>query len=229
MNILAIDTSTKNYSLAISSDDQILAQVNLHLPDVLEDSVIPGIERLLFLSKLTLAQVDGFVAGLGPGSFTSLRVGISTVKALAWSTGRPIVGISSLDAIAANAEVEEAGQIAVLCDARRNMVFGCLYQKTRNELKALTDYLLVPPQKILERIHSDTFFTGNGISLFAPMMAQAAKKQGWKASFAPEHQWLPNARTFISLSLPKFLNQELTAASDLLPLYLYPEDCQVTQ
>src|SRR3989338_3422719 len=133
MNILAFDTSSKHFSLAVAKDGKTLHSRSIFLKKVLSGSIMPAILGILKKAGLTLAKLDGFAVGLGPGSFTSLRVGLSTVKGLAYALKKPVVGIPSLDVLALN--VKEDGQICVVCDAKRNMVYACLYQKKGKELK----------------------------------------------------------------------------------------------
>ena len=103
MKLLAIDTSTRNYSLALAQDEKISLSKNIILKDVLSSSMILEVEKSLKKLKWSFKQIDAYIVGLGPGSFTSLRIGLSTVKGFAFATGKPVIGISSLDAIPLNA------------------------------------------------------------------------------------------------------------------------------
>jgi len=82
MNLLAIDTSTKNLSLAVSKNETVLKYRNGKLQRPLSSSIMPSIQRILAESQTILKELSGFVVGLGPGSFTGLRVGLSTIKGL---------------------------------------------------------------------------------------------------------------------------------------------------
>jgi len=118
MKLLNIDTSTKNLSLAVFDGKKIVRHRNIILNKVLSNKIVPSIERILSDSKIELDQLDGFAVGLGPGSFTSLRIGLSTVKALAFATQKPVVGIPSLDIIAQGCS--SGGTICVVVDAKRS-------------------------------------------------------------------------------------------------------------
>ena len=83
MLILSIDTSTKHFSLAVSENGTVLGSKSLKSKKVLSSTIIPAIEKVLKKAGVTLDKIDGFAVGLGPGSFTSLRVGVATVKGLA--------------------------------------------------------------------------------------------------------------------------------------------------
>lgn len=99
--ILSLDCSTLTLSLALLRADGTLVEHRLVGPPQRQSEVLPGeIEKLLTVHGLTLKQVTGFVVGLGPGSFTGLRIGLATIKGLAYALKVPIVGASSLAALA---------------------------------------------------------------------------------------------------------------------------------
>lgn len=222
LNILSIDTSTKNFSLAVSSGTKILHSRNVKLRHVLSQSIMPAIERILQKSKIPLSAVDGFAVGLGPGSFTSLRVGLATVKGLAFATRRPIVGIPSLDVLARGAS--EDGVICALCDAKRNLVYSCLYEKRGAVLKRKSRYLLTDIKDVLKRIKGDVTFVGDGVPLFREAIEKAV---GTKARFAGEKQMYPQAKHLAIPAMERFKAKKYDNVETLVPFYLYPEDCQV--
>jgi tRNA threonylcarbamoyladenosine biosynthesis protein TsaB len=115
MKILAIDTSTKHLSLAVSDGDKTIASRNVRPRKDLSMTITFDIERVLGKANIRLTDLDGFVVGLGPGAFTSLRVGLSMLKAFVMVTGKPVVGISSLDAIAMNVRTSSVRKALQVC------------------------------------------------------------------------------------------------------------------
>ena len=224
MNLLAIDTSTKHFSLAVAGDGKVLRYRSIFLKKVLSDSIMPAIEGILKKSGLTLAKIDGFTVGLGPGSFTSLRVGLATVKGLAFATRKSVVGIPSLDVLAMN--VKDDGQVCAVCDAKRNMVYACLYQKKGDALKRKSKYLLADIKDVLKQIKGEVIFVGDGVPLFRETIEKTA---GVKARFAGEKQMYPRAKHLVTLALKRFEAKDYDSAESIVPLYLYPEDCQVAR
>ena len=227
MNILALDTSTKHFSLAVAKDGKTLRHRSILLKKVLSDSIMPAIQDILKKAGLTLAKLDGFAVGLGPGSFTSLRVGLATVKGLAFALKKPVVGISSLDVLALN--VKEDGQVCVISDAKRNMAYACIYRKKDGALKRKSKYLLTDIQNVLKQIKGETTFIGDGVPLFREVIE---KTSGIKPRFAncePRFtiQMYPQAKHLATLAMKRFESKEHDAVGSLVPLYLYPEDCQV--
>ncbi len=232
MNILALDTSTKNFSLAVAKNGKVIRYRNMLLDKVLESSMIPAIEKILKDSKLKFKDLDGYAVGLGPGSFTSLRVGLSTVKAFSLATGKPIVGISSLDVMAANVIDEKADQICTIMDARRQQIYACLFEKKDGTLQRKTDYLLTNIDSLLDRVQGKTLFVGDGVPLWRDVIkgkyAVAAKKGAkCQAVFAPEKNAHPQARNLSHLAYGRFEKKVYDDVETLVPLYLYTQDCQV--
>lgn len=224
MNILALDTSSKHFSLAVAKDGKTLCFRSILLKKVLSDSIMPAIHGILKKAGLTLTKLDGFAVGLGPGSFTSLRVGLSTVKGLAFALEKPVVGVPSLDVLALN--VKEDGQICVVCDAKRNMAYACLYQKKGDTLKRKSKYLLTEIENVLKQIKGEATFVGDGVPLFREAIEKAA---GTKTHFAGEKQMYPQAKHLATLALERFKAKKHDNSETLVPLYLYPEDCQVSR
>jgi len=234
MYFLSFETSTKIFSLALSQDEKVLRHRNLKSASVLEDAILPAIDKILEAQKIKFSQIDGFAIALGPGSFTSLRVGLSTTKAFAMSTHKPVVGIPSLDIIAAgiknmsspNASVGDLDEICVITDARRGKVYSCRYDANGRK----GDYLLTTLDDVLDKVHGKTLFVGDAIALYRKDIETAYKKAtgSCKCFFADEKFWLPNAKVMAGLANQRFKNKDHDDAAKLLPLYLYPQDCQVS-
>lgn len=226
MNILAMDTSTKVFSLAVSKNNKVLASQDIKLDKVLSSSIIPAIDSILKKVKVPFSKIDGFAVGLGPGSFTSLRVGLATMKGFCLASSKPIVGIGSLDLIALNVEASRR-DICVLADAKRNMVYASLFQKGENGLKRKSKYLLVEIKDLLPKIKRETIFIGDGLSLYRPAIEAYCMKKSLKAIFADEKKWLPSASHLCVLANKRFVAKKIDDCNKLVPIYLYPEDCQV--
>lgn len=224
MKLLCIDTSTKNFSLAVSEDLKVMASKDIILKNVLSDSIVPSINAILKKAKVRLSGIDGFAIGLGPGSFTSLRVGLSTVKGLAFALQKPVVGISSLDTLALNVQ-ERNHPICVINDARRKMIYTCVYEWKKDRLMKKTDYALVELKDFIQHIPSHTILIGDGI----PFYRKELEKNIKRAWFYEEKQQYPQAKNMVTLAVQRFKEKKTDDVNQLVPIYLYPEDCQVTR
>ncbi|MBI4309238.1 MAG: tRNA (adenosine(37)-N6)-threonylcarbamoyltransferase complex dimerization subunit type 1 TsaB [Candidatus Omnitrophica bacterium] len=233
MHLLSIESSTKIFALAVSRDGQILRYRNLKTHKVLEDSMIPAIDRILSSAGVPFKKLDAFAIGLGPGSFTSLRVGLSTVKAFAMATHKPVVGVCSLDVIAQGAGSIGCDEICVITDARRDLLYSAFYQKAADGLKLKGDYQLADLKTILEQARGRTLFVGDGAG-----MCRQAIERGYEEHarsnptdcvclFAPEKFWFPRGRHLAKLGFERLSKGQSDDAAKLVPMYLYPRDCQV--
>jgi len=233
MRLLALETSTRHFSIAVAQDDQILSMRDLVLDGVLSTSIIPSIEQILKQSRTAITTIDGFAVGLGPGSFTSLRVGMSTVKALAYATGKPVVGIPSLDAVAWGVREQLCDEICVISDARRQLLYSRIYKKTRAGLSPQGKCRLSGLEELLDHVSGETLFTGDGVALYRAEIerryagAAGARATDCRPLFAEEKFWFPKAEAVARLALPRFEKKKFDGIDKLVPLYLYPEDCQV--
>ena len=126
MIVIGIDTSTPQTSVAIGTEQEILASVSI-AGKARQEAVTPALKQLLAWTDLDLAHVGGIAVGVGPGLFTGLRVGIQTAKTLAQVLTVPIVGITGLDALAFQVRYTHR-RIAAVIDARRGEVFTAVYQ-----------------------------------------------------------------------------------------------------
>ena len=120
MKILSIDTTTKILTLGVYNDG-LEAEYNLEVGRLLSHVLDKSVERVVDASGVTLQEIDYFALGLGPGSFTGMRVGISFVKGLSWVNNKPIIGISTLDILAQNIK-ENCKPIISAIDAKRNLI-----------------------------------------------------------------------------------------------------------
>lgn len=137
MKLLAMDSCTQTASVAIQSEGQLLAEVFLDVGLKHSETLQTAVEQLLALSQLRYQDLDGFVCTKGPGSFTGLRIGLSLCQTLAFATGKPCAGFSSLEVMAASELREGKGLVLALLDARNRRAYSALYQIEEGSLRPL--------------------------------------------------------------------------------------------
>ena len=139
------------------------------------------------------------------------------------------MGVPSLDVLAVNAEDSGCDQICTICDARRNLVYGCLYTVKNGQLKRKSQYLLASINDILRKVKGKVCFLGDGIKLYEAEIRKHKSGEGEKffPVFADESALYPKAACLARLALKRFQDQEFDDVNDIVPLYLYPDDCQV--
>jgi len=108
--LLAFDTSTSSLAVAVMANGELLAEQNIHAERNHSAYLVTAIEKALELAGLTKQELDGIVVGVGPGSYTGIRIAVTTAKTLAWALNIPVFGISSLEATALGAWAKETGQ-----------------------------------------------------------------------------------------------------------------------
>jgi tRNA threonylcarbamoyladenosine biosynthesis protein TsaB len=121
--LLAIETATRVMSVALLDGDRLVAEITSEDGRLHSERLLPAIDRLLALADATLGAVGAFAVSIGPGSFTGLRIGLATVKALAFDECRPVAGVPTLAALCA-AAAGAPGPVAALLDARRGEVYA---------------------------------------------------------------------------------------------------------
>jgi tRNA threonylcarbamoyladenosine biosynthesis protein TsaB len=119
---------------------------------------------VLDMLGLILDDIDGFAIGIGPGSFTGLRVGLSIVKGLSFATNKPVMPVSTLDALAMNITFSPY-LISPILDAKRGEIYTALYRWDKG-IKKLTDDLLIKPDIFIRRIKEKVIFVGDGIRVY---------------------------------------------------------------
>jgi len=226
LNILSFETSTKNFSLILSKDHKIIAASRIHLNKALSDAIIPAVDRLLKKAKMPISKIDAFAVGLGPGSFTSLRVGVSTVKGFAFACKKPIFGTCSLDLVAMAQATKTDKDIAVIFDAKRNMVYARGYKCTNGKIKPKTPCLLLGIEDFLKHIKNDTLFVGDAVALYQEKIQAYFHARRKEVLFGSEKDAVPNARFLAILAYNEFQKKK-KVSQNIKPMYLYPQDCQV--
>jgi tRNA threonylcarbamoyladenosine biosynthesis protein TsaB len=223
MKILAIDTSSSNLSIAVCDDNGRIFEKNIDAERKLSSVIIPAINGMLKKSEFSLDSIDLFAVGLGPGSFTGLRIGVATIKALALGTAKPLIGIPSLDILAKNVNHSNI-QICPLLDAKRGMVYSCIYQNKNKHFKKLNGYLLIEIKDLLKKIKTKTIFLGDGLDIYK---SSIENKLGKKAYFADDKYWRINAKNLIVLAREQAMSGKNDNPDKIAPLYLYPKECQI--
>jgi len=228
MKILAVDTATKSCSVAIAADTSLLAEQTLISSETHSKHLMRMIKTVLDLSDLAVSEMDGWAVTLGPGTFTGLRIGVSAVKGLAAAFGKPVAGISSLDALAAQA-AEPAGLICPMIDARRGEVYCALYRLNSNvpdngKLIKEMDEDVLSPDKAIFGIHEPCLFIGNGAALYKQTIID---NLGSLAQFAAPCQNTICASTVARLGIKKLKNNAADKTDTFTPRYLRKSDASL--
>lgn len=149
MILLALDTCDSRGSVAVLRDDEVLKAIPHDGTEDYSSWVLPSVEKALKASGLSIRNIEVFAVASGPGSFTGVRMGLTTVKAWSEAFGRKVASVSRLEAIAAQAA--DGGQfVAAFVDAHRDQVFGGLYRRQGPGLSLVEDEMLAAPAEFLD-------------------------------------------------------------------------------
>lgn len=166
MIILAIDTASRSCSVAVMDGEAVLAEINDVSGQTHSRHLMTMVDRALSASGARLGEIDGVAVTRGPGSFTGLRIGISAAKGLAEAAGKPLVGVSSLQALAWQIVQAEAIIIPML-DARRKEVYTARYRRDGQGLKMIAAEQAISPEVAVRDIDGPCTLIGDGAVTYA--------------------------------------------------------------
>jgi tRNA threonylcarbamoyladenosine biosynthesis protein TsaB len=223
MKILAVDTATKSCSVAIVDKESLLAEMTVVDGQTHSKHVLEMIRLVMRHLGLNLSDLNGFAVTRGPGSFTGLRIGISSVKGFALAQGKPLIGVSTLDALARQVFFSPY-LICSLIDACRNEVYFSMYRYKDGNLKKEGKEQAVSPEDVLDEINEPCIFVGSGAVLYRKTIKA---KLGEYAYFAQTYESTIRASTVASLSMDRFENDDTDDVETFVPNYIRKSDAQL--
>ncbi|MHB1315876.1 MAG: tRNA (adenosine(37)-N6)-threonylcarbamoyltransferase complex dimerization subunit type 1 TsaB [Christensenellales bacterium] len=217
MNLLCIETTGPVVGVALMHDNTLIYEAYLNSGKNHSLTLMGMVDCALDSVHLLPKQLDVVAAATGPGSFTGVRIGVSTARALAQGTGAKTVGVNALDALRYNVCVPF--DVCAMMDARRQQVYTAFYSKSgvRSSDAAL------PLQEALSGLCEPTMFVGDGAAVYRQAIID---RMGGKALFAPPHLNFQRASSAAVVAYEKALRGETGAYMDLLPYYLRPSQAE---
>ena len=214
MMILALESSAKAASVALMQDKELIAEYRQCSGLTHSRTLLPMVEDLLKNTEKKLSDVELIAVAQGPGSFTGIRIGVSTVKGLAWAGEIPCIGVSTLEAMAWHGELAD-GLICPVMDARRNQVYNALFSMENGELTRLCPDRAIALEELaaeLREMGKTPLLIGDGARLSFDYLSKA----GIACRIAPENLLYQSAWGVGRAALGK----PPGTAHDLLPVYL---------
>ena len=219
MKILALETSARAVSVAITENGKVLASAYQDTGLTHSRTLMPLAESLLRNVGLSARDMDAFAVAAGPGSFTGIRIGVAAAKGLAFGAERPTVGVSTLAAMARNVAFAD-GLIIAAMDARRQQVYEATFRAGNSTLSRLTPDRAVSLAELSEELRGETspiLVVGDGAELCAGYL----DAHGVRCRLAPPHLLMQNAVS-VALEAESLPESEYVSARDLRPVYLRP-------
>ena len=218
MKVLALETSAKSVSVAVTEDGKVLASSYQNIGLTHSVTLMPLLDGMLKNAGLSLADMELLAVAAGPGSFTGLRIGVSALKGLAWAEDKPCCGVSTLEAMAQNARTFD-GTVVCAMDARRSQVYNALFRWEGGVLLRLCPDRAIGLEELTEELLSDPspkLVVGDGAQLCCDYLTA----HGIPCRLAPENMRYQSA-VGVALAAEDMAHRGETVSSrELVPTYL---------
>ena len=229
MQILAIDTSTLVGSVALVRDGELISEWSASVRATHGETLLPAVQRLLASASTPLSDIDVFAVGIGPGSFTGVRIGVATVKGLALAESKPIVGVTSLRVLARGL-VGGAGLRVPVIDAHKSEVYCAAYEIAEDG--ALVERVApfhAPPDDAANRLVTalpgeKLWLAGNGLARYGALFLAPL---GDHARRSPTFCDVPRAACLADEAVRKLAQDGASDLAQLEPLYLRASDAKL--
>lgn len=237
MKILAVDTCSRSCSVAATDSGRLVGEVTTLRRQTHSRHLMRMIDMALEISGMAIEEVDAFGVTRGPGSFTGLRIGISTVKGLALAAGKPMVGVSSLEALAWPLSLTD-GIVCALLDAGKGEVYSACYRFSNGRFfkgstsdsdtasgMVLSTENVIPPQDMLSGITEPCWFVGNGARVYSKMIED---RLGAVARFPSEEYHVVRASSVARLTFVRLNRAAADDIDDFTPKYIRKSDAELS-
>lgn len=229
MNYLAIDASTEACSVALQVNDALSGSKIYSCYELCPQShslqLLPMVDKLLKEANITLSQCDGLIFGRGPGSFTGVRIGVGVAQGLAFAADLPVIGVSSLQAMAQLAFTKhQQTKVFAAIDARMGEVYNAYFELDENNImqvktladqqtEAVTDPVLVQ-QRLINNVSFPVYGVGTGWDAYEEHLSSLKSNEG-----TPDVLF-PSAEAMLSIGVAALVRGEGVKAEDAQPVYV---------
>ena len=172
MKVLGIETSGLVGNIAVCDGDRVVASKTYGKNFSHGKEIVSTIELLFNEIKWDPSNIDLIAVSTGPGSYTGLRVGVTCAKTLAYGLGKPVIDVPTLDVLVENVKDNSAKTICPVLDAKRKSVYACIYDRSNNESRKTTDFLIISPDSLIDILPESTLIFGDGIAPYREIFSQ---------------------------------------------------------
>ena len=219
MIILAIESSAQTASVAICDGLHLLGEYTLNNGNTHSETLLPMVESLLKFLHLSVSDIELFAVSAGPGSFTGVRIGVATLKGLAFGSQKPCVGVSPLEALAYNLSIPN-GLICPVMNARRKQVYTALFRESDGQMERLmpdSAISIAELDEILSRYDEPVYLVGDGYDITLENLTHPVGN-------TPERLRWQSAASVARVAYLASLSDNLQSDREIKPIYLRP--CQ---
>ena len=223
MIVLALETATTTGGIAIVKDTSLIGEIRTNVKIAHSERLMGSVDWLLKTSDISVNEISAFAISIGPGSFTGLRIGLCTVKGLAYATDKPVIPVPTLDAFARSLHLCPYSLCPML-DARKNEVYTGLYKWKDGVCIKVIPERAVNPVVFLKEIKEPTVFAGDGATTYRKLIKDMLKDN---ALFVPPTRMSPSAVTVAEIAIEKIRSGFASDPLTLTPFYIRQSEAEV--
>ena len=225
MKILGIDTSSNASSVAVIEDNKLICEYTVNTKTTHSQKLMPMIENMLSMSGINVKEIDAIAICIGPGSFTGLRIGMATAKAISHVNNLPIIGVNSLEILAGNMNLCDK-KICSILDAQRNQVYTGRYKFENGSIVEIQPVDVVEIETLLEEISKDNdewILVGEAVYKHEDKIKEIKNID----IPAPSHN-VTKASSLCSIAMEKYNNNiDIHNCYDINPMYIRKSQAEV--
>ncbi len=222
MKILALDSSAAVCTAALCENEKLICEITVNTGNTHSETLLPVVEQILKLTDTKVDDIELFACSVGPGSFTGVRIGVSTIKGLTFGKDKSCVGVSTLDTLARNISMFD-GILCPVMDARRDHVYNALYECSGSVITRLCPDRLISVEELdaeLSSLGKNIYLSGDGYSICEREFTKTAIEH------IPERLRLESGYSTAMCALEKYKNGEYVRDFELAPVYLRPSQAE---
>ncbi len=228
MLILALDSTALVGSVALCEDDRLLGEFTVNTGHTHSETLLPMVEAVLNTCGKTVRDIDLFACTAGPGSFTGVRIGAATVKGLAYGKEKPCLGVSTLEALAYNAEAFD-GIVCPVMDARRAEVYNAVFSSDGHTMTRLCEDRALAIDELGDELtcyDRPVYLVGDGAKLVYTALSE---RLGDRLVLLPERIRHQSGYAVAQCARRAYENGARGTDSELVPVYLRPSQAERTR
>jgi len=217
MKVLGIDTSGYTNAVGVTDGERILADFTFEARTDSLEKIVSNIDFALRKANLQLEDIQGFGVGLGPGSWTGIRVGVTVAKILAYSTNKPVSGVPTLEVLAYSARNTPAQICPIIYAGTKDTVYSAFYRTKNDTVNRVSEYYVGDLKGLSERVKETTVFIGAEAKAYCQLIGKAPGSSGIDIEAI---EGVPKGATVALLAAIRLKRGESDDALSLEPLYL---------
>lgn len=222
IKILALDSTAEVSTVAVCKGEKLLSEITINTGNTHSQALLPSVEQALRMAELTVEDIDVFACCTGPGSFTGVRIGVATIKGIAYGKNKPCISVSTLEALAYNLSGFN-GVICPVMNARRSQLYNALFECEGGKLARICPDRAISISELddeLSKSERPIYLCGDGYDI---------TQKGFKKTeicFVPVRYRYQSAYSVAQIAHKKFENNERLTDAELAPIYLRPSQAE---